>query len=479
MLHIELEDGDQVVADIGHSGGVTALVVTEAAVISGADDGYVYVRDHDGRSIVPPAHLPEVTALAEVPGTDLVLIGTAGSAHALNLEDGRHAPVAELGDARITAACAWGAEVAIGCADGTVMALASTGGTRTLTTLDEPVAGVAAAGNGLVVTTTRGLVVGMAGDGTVAWTTPRAAGEVRGVAVHGEHVVIAGAGPSSGSGRIVLLDADGSEVVVAEVEAPVVALATDDEDLVAALEDGTVRTVSGVADGAPVLGQRIGAVESPGIESLALAPDGAVWCGTAGGDVVRIDEDAALPARSSGVLAMSFADDQATALAVDGQRVLHYDLVSGDVEEVVAIPGAVAVTHVPEDDFVVALRDGSLQRRRGPAGDEVLAAGPSGLLPNALGRGGGVVLAEDDDTYSTVDAVTLAPAEIADENFFRMLVARREGNGFVGEGPSSGLTVTVVQTSGFAAVRPGMASVTDDGREWFRVWRDGAWVAPA
>ena len=476
MLHIELEDGDQVVADIGHSGGVSSLVVTDdGVVVSGADDGFVYVRDAQGRSIVPPAHVPEVTALAHVPGTDLVLVGTVGSAHAINLEDGRHAPVAEFGDARVTAAAAWGAEVVVGCADGAIRALAPTRGVRELATLGEPIATVVPAGNGLVVTTTRGLVVGMAGDGTVAWRTPRAAGEVRGAAVHGDHVVLAGAGPASGTGRIVVLDADGGEVAVAEVDVPVAALAADEARVVAALEDGSVRAVGGVAAAAPAFGDVIGTVETLGIEALAIAGTGEVWIGTAGGGVHRVGDGTALPARSSGVVAMSFADDQRTALGVDGRRVLAYDLVEGAVEEVVTIPGAVAVTHA-DDDVVVALSDGSLQRRRGPDCTEVVATGPSGLLPNALGRGGGVILAEDDDTYSTVDAATLAPAAIAEENFFRFLVVRREGNVFVGKGPSAGLEVTVVGTTGFAAVRPGTASVTEDGRDWFRVWRSGGWV---
>lgn len=475
MLHIELEDGDQVVADIGHSGGVTALVVSEDAIISGSDDGYVYVRDRDGRSIVPPAHLPEVTALALIPGTDLVLVGTVGKAEALHLEDGRHAPVAELDGARVTAACDWGTDVVVGCADGAVIAVTPSRGARTLATLDEPVAEVVPAGNGLVVTTTRGLVVGMAGDGTVAWRTPRAAGEIGHGVVAEERIVLAGAGPGAGTGRILVLDIEGAEVAIAEARASVEGLVEQDGRVLALLADGSVHEVVGVGDEAPSTGATLGTVEAVAVESLAVGPDGDVWVGTAGGGVVRAEDGHRLPARSSGVVAMSFADDTATALGTDLERVFSYDLVEGHVQEVLALSGTVAVTHV-EDDIVVARRDGSLERRRGPDFTEVLAAGPSGLLPNALGRGGGVVLAEDDDTYSTVNATTLAPAEIAEENFFRMLVARREGHGFVGDGPHEGLEVIVVDRTSFAVVRGDSVSLTDDARDWFRVWRRGRWV---
>lgn len=473
MRYLELDDDDHVVLDVGHSGGVTGLAVTPDAIVSGGDDGFVYVRDRTGASLVPPAHLPAVTTVVFLGGTTCV-VGTAGHTYGLDITTGDHRPLAGLEDTWAAAVVELDGRAVLGCGDGSLRTLAFGEGVRPFASLPSVVRAMARDGDdGIAVCSADGTLTYLDAGGNVRWQASLMPGEIESVACHSGIVVVGGASPTPGMGQVVAFDADGREIHRIGAAAPVSRLAADAGGILAAVGDGTVHRLDEDLTDAGTLGR----VPGMGVESLA-ARDGEVWYGTADGRVGRVDPPRELPAVSSGVLALSIRLDEQAAIGSDGRRLLTYDLRSGEVTSEAEVEAVVALTYAgPDtDDIVVALPDGRLQRRRGPGYDAVVAEGRVALRPTALGVIDGLVVAEDDESYAAVAADDLSPAELDQDRFESVAIVRRTGFAFTGHGPLVALDVAVIDATELVVARPGLVGVTDGAATWLRVWSDDEWV---
>lgn len=473
MRYLELDEGDEVVLDVGHSGGVTGLAVTPAAIVSGGDDGYVFVRGRDGASLVPPAHLPEVTTVIFLGGTTCV-VGTVGHTYGLDVTTGDHRPLAGLEDTWVRAGVGLGGRAVLGCGDGSVRTLAFGEGVRPFASLTAAVKAMALDGQqGVAVCTVEGTLTYLDTDGDVRWQASLAPGEVESVACHDGRVVIGGAAPAPATGQVIAFDEDGQEVARVGVAAPVSALAAGPQGLVVALGDGTIRRLGADLADAGTLGR----VDSLGIESLVVTED-ELWYGTADGRVGRLDPPRELPAVSSGVFALTIRFDGDAAVGSDGTRMLTYDLRSGEVTAETELPAVIALTYAgPDtDDLVVAYPDGRLERRKGPGYDDVVAEGRVAIRPTALGIVGGLVVAEDDESYSAVSAEDLSPAELDADRFEDLAIVRRAAFAFAGHGPLAAVDVAVLDARELVVARPGLIGATDGAATWLRIWHDGDWA---
>lgn len=473
MRYLELDDDDHVVLDVGHSGGVTSLAVTPDAVLSGGDDGYVYARDLDGASLVPPAHLPEVTTVVFLGGTTCV-VGTVGHTYGFDITTGDHRPLAGLEDTWVGAGVELAGRAVLGCGDGSVRTLAFGEGVRPFASLTAPIKGMARDGDdGIAVCTVDGTLTYLDTEGDVRWQVSLMPGEVESVTCRDGTVVVGGASPTPGMGQVIAFDLDGQETHRVGVAAPVAALAAAPDAVAVAIGDGTVHRLG---DDLVDVGT-VGTVQGLGVESLAVG-DGEIWYGTADGRVGRLDPPRELPAVSSGVLALTIRSDEEAAVGSDGRRLLTYDLRSGDVTAETELEAVIALTYAgPDtDDLVVAYPDGRLERRRGPGHGEVLAEGRVDFRPTALGLVDGLVVAEDEESYTAVAADDLSPAELDAERFDDVAIVRRTGFAFTGHGPLVAVDVAVIDSTELVVARPGLVGVTDGAATWLRVWSDDGWA---
>lgn len=472
MEVLPLSEGWQVVLDVGHTAAVTAIDAYDDVVITGGLDGYVCVRGRDGRSRIPPAHLPEVRCLAVLPGTDLVVVGTEGMVYGLDLESGRSASIGGFEGMGAVAAVGLADRVVLGGEDGSIRTIDLGDPPRTIARFGAPVQGLVAAGDAVVATFTDGRVRVLDLDGEVRAETSLEPGEVLSVAADAEVVVLGGAGlPGSAplSGQLLVLDAALTERARLPQEVYVEAVALTGGAILALLGDGRlVRTDPSLAE-PTTLAQR----EGLGSASLRVLGD-EVWTGGIDGSVGRWDPPLELPSIPSRVLAASMTTDQRFAATTDGLQVALWDLRSGEALVTLALEGVRAVSFAEDDtlDVVVAFLDGRLERRTAPQWTEVVADTRLPARPDELGYVGPFVIVQGPgiDEVRMLDAETLAPFEPNQDALDDRCVLERRGFPFVGRGLLEGVELSVLEGRELVVQRPGLLTATSGATDAVRIW---------
>lgn len=487
MDALELPPGHDLILDVGHSGAVTGIVRYDDLIVSGGDDGYVFVRGLDGRSVVPPVHLPAVTCLAVVPGIDIVVAGTAGQTSGIDLETGFESPLAGFGGVVAIAGAAVGDHVLLGCSDGSLRRVGVDDDPEVVAQHHAPVHAMASDGRLAAVTHDDGTVLLVDASGAVRWRCALDPHEVHRVAMAPDGTVyVAGSGVPSGgdalSGSIIRLDDVG--VVEARYRTPgwIDALTVHGDDLVVALNDGNLYAVPRALD-VPLDPAMHRGRRRTGVTTLATL-GGEVWVGSTGGEVGRLDPELALPAVPAGAVALSLSADERRAVTTDGARVVVWDLTTGDALETLDVPGVRAVTFAGEDseDVVLAFLDGRLERRTGEGQATVLAtAGPLDARPHTLGWVGPFVMAVagevgDAGTSTLLGADDLATLTATEAALADVSVMERNGNLYAGRGELAGTDVAVLEGRELVVKRGALVTCTAGARPWLRVADDGGFV---
>ena len=485
---IELPQGHDLILDVGHSGAVTGIGRYDDLVISGGDDGYVFIRGTDGRSVVPPVHLPSVTCLVVVPGIDIVVVGTEDETAGIDLETGFASPLAGFGGVVAIVGAAVGEHVMLGCSDGSLRTVSADDDPEVVAQHTAPVHAMASDGRLAAVTHDDGTVLLVDATGAVRWRAELHPHEVHRVAMAADGTVyVGGSGVPSGGGELsgVIVQLDAVGVVQARYLTPgwIDAMTVRGDELVVALNDGNLyavpRTLDVEMDASMHLGRR-----RSGVTTLATV-DGEVWVGSNAGEVGRIDPVLELPSVPSGVFALSLTSDELRAVTTDGARVVVWDLTTGEERLVLDVAGVRAVSFAGEDseDLVLAYLDGRIERRGGADQREVVAsAGPLDPRPHTLGWVGPFVMAiagEVGDESGSVlldagDLEELTPTEAA---LVDVSVMERVGYLFAGRGQLAGTDVGVVAGTGMVVKRGGLVTATEDLRGWLRVADDSGFIA--
>jgi hypothetical protein len=471
MRYVELEAGWDVVFDVGHSGGVRALAAARGRIVSGGDDGYLFVRTlEDGRSTVPPPHLADIRAVAVIAETGRALVATDDGLVGVDLETGAFGDLEGFSSA--LGAVVWTGDAAIvGADDGSVWRLPMDGSPRLVDELGASVEGMAidAAAGLVVAVTVDGQVVGIdASAGRVRWRRQHAPGQAAHVAVAGGVVVIGGAGPEENHGRLASLAADGGAVVVQiETDWRVDALTSTSDDIAAAFADGSVvRYGRDLTDAGAV-----GKVAGTGVESLLVAGDD-IWAGTGDGRVVRVHDGAELPSVSSGVFALTVRSDESLSVGTDGSQLVTWDVREGVIVRRVEIPGVLALSYARDDsdDLVLAFTDGRVERRTGDEWSTVAATGALGFRPRSLGWFGGRIAALGAGRTDVLDAESLEPSSLPDAVLEGVARVERTGFAFTTCGTIHGLELAVIAGEHLVVRRPGLLGIGPGAGRHVRIW---------
>lgn len=485
---LQLANGHDLILDVGHSGAVTGIGRYDDLVISGGDDGYVFIRGMDGRSVVPPVHLPSVTCLVVVPGIDIVVVGTEGQTSGIDLETGFESPLAGFGGVVAVAGVAVGEHVMLGCSDGSLRTVSADDDPEVVAQHAAPVHAMASDGRLAAVTHDDGTVLLVDATGAVRWRAELHPHEVHRVAMAADGTVyVGGSGVPSGGGELsgVIVQLDDVGVVQARYLTPgwIDAMTVNGDDLVVALSDGNLyavpRALETELDASMHLGRR-----RSGVTTLATV-DGEVWVGSRAGGVDRFDPVLELPAVPSRVFALSLTTDERRAVTTDGARVVVWDLTTGEERLALDLPGVRAVSFAGEDseDLVLAYLDGHLERRSGVEQAEVLATtSPIDPRPHTLGWvgpfvmavGGEVGDAEGSRLFDADDLTELTPTEGA---LVDVSLMERLGYLFAGRGQLAGTDVGIVDGTGMVVKRGELVTFTEGVRRWLRVADDSGFVA--
>ena len=485
---LELPQGHDLILDVGHSGAVTGIGRYDELVISGGDDGYVFVRGMDGRSVVPPVHVPSITCLVVVPGIDIVVVGTEEQTSGVDLETGFASPLAGFGGVVAVAGAAVGEHVMLGCSDGSLRTVSADDDPEVVAQHTAPVHAMASDGRLAAVTHDDGTVLLVDASGAVRWRAELHPHEVHRVAMATDGTVyVGGSGVPSGGGELsgVLVQLDEVGVVQARYLTPgwIDAMTVNGDDLVVALNDGNLYAVPRTLDVALDVSMHLGRRRS-GVTTLT-SHDGEVWVGARDGAVDRIEPVVELPAVPSRVFALSLTGDERRAVTTDGGRVVVWDLTTGEERYALDVAGVRAVTFAGEDseDLVLASLDGRLERRGGEEQRDVLATtGPLDPRPHTLGWVGPFVMAiagEVGDAAGSrlFDADDLTELTATEAALVDVSVMERVGTLFAGRGELAGTDVGIVDGTGLVVKRGGLVTYTDAVRRWLRVADDSGFVA--
>ncbi len=470
MRYVALEDGDRIVLDIGHSGGVSGIAVVGKSIVSGADDGFVYVRGEDGRSEVAPAHVPAVSCVLHIPGTTKCLIGTRGVAFAMDVATGATAAMRGLHESPATTGAVAGDLAVLGCLDGALRSIRADGTVETLASFDVPVAHLAASDDLLAVVLVSGDLIALEPDGRERWRAEHVPSELQHVAVLDTSVVTSGPDPD-GSGVETLLrqfGPDGQPTQQRPTGVPVTALGSAFDGVVVALGNGQVLRYPSGLDAEP---EHVGTVPDVSIETLHVDIDG-VWYGGSGGEVGRVTPALALPQIDGGYYGMSMlSDDQVLASDILGISVL--DLASGQEMDRLSLPAVVALTVAADGtgDLVTARVDGVVQRHAGARWDQLVSEVTFDERARELGTlGRDVIAVSESGDCLRLTGTELEPAPATDEDLERAKIMRREGAGFVAR-PDEALRVFPVDHDDLVVVRDGKAAVSDGAVAVFAIAR--------
>lgn len=491
MDALELATGHHVILDVGHSGAITGIVRFDDLIVTGGRDGFVYVRRTDGRSVVPPAHLPQVTCIATPPDIDVAVVGTVDQVFGVDLETGDDAPLAGFGGVVAVAAATVGDVVLVGCDDGSLRTVSADDGTATLSVgAGVPVRTVASNGRHAAVSHLDGTVRLIEHDGTERWSVSLHPAEVTCLAVAADGTVFAAGsgGPSGGhdlSGVVLRLGASGDVEARMMLPGWVDAMTLDGDTVVVALSDGNVHRI-GTELQTPLgedthLGRYF-----VGVTWLSTI-DGEVWVGTTSGQVSRIAPELALPTVHSGMFSLNVSGDERRAVATDGAQVVVWDLTTGEPIVTLAREDVRAVTFAGSDseDVVLALLDGSLERRTGEGLLEVaVTAVPLPDRPHTLGWLGPLVMAfagEVADASAPAGALLIDPDDLStirpnEDAFLDVTVMHRSGSWFAGTGALDGTRVAVIDREHLVVQRDRLVTATDGARPWIRIAEGSTFV---
>lgn len=219
--------------------------------------------------------------------------------------------------------------------------------------------------------------------------------------------------------------------------------------------------------------------------------DGEVWVGTNGGGVSRLTPNLVLPSVSSGMFSLGMSSDERRAVATDGKRVVVWDLTTGkelaslDTQGGTSQP-ARAVTFVGEDteDVVIALFDGTLERRTVTALTEVAAASePLADCPHTLGSLGPLVVAFTGfaSPAKPTGALLVNPADFGSiqpntDAGVDVTAMRRVGYWFAGTGELEGTRMAVIAREHLVVQHGRLLTVTPGAREWVRIAKDEQFI---
>lgn len=491
MDALELANGHHVVLDVGHSGAVTGIVRCDDLIVTGGRDGFVYVRRTDGRSVVPPAHLPEITCIAMPPDIDVAVVGTVDRVFGVDLETGDDAPLAGFGGVGAVAAATVGDVVLVGCDDGSLRTVSADAGTTVLSVgTGVPVRAVASNGSRAAVSHLDGTVRLIEHDGTEHWSVSLHPAEVACLAVAADGTVLAAGsgGPSGGhdlSGIVLRLGASGDVESRMMLPGWVDAMTINEDTVVVALSDGNVHRIG--AELQTSLGEdtHLGRYFA-GVTWLSTI-DGEVWVGTTRGQVSRIAPGLTLPSVPSGMFSLNVSGDERRAVATDGAQVVVWDLTTGEPIVTLAREDVRAVTFAGSDskDVVLALLDGSLERRTGEGLLEVaVSAAPLADRPHTLGWLGPLVMAfagEVADASTPADALLIDPDDLStirpnEDAFLDVTVMHRSGYWFAGTGELDGTHVAVIDREHLVVQRDRLVTATPGARPWIRIAEGSTFV---
>jgi WD40 repeat protein len=481
---LELGHADHVVLDVGHSAAVTGIARHEDVVVSGARDGFVYVRGTDGRSVVPPAHLSAVTCIALPPDIDVAVVGTVGQVFGVDLATGDDAPLAGFGGTVAVAAATVGDVVLVGCADGSVRSVHAEAGTTVVSLNDgAPVRALVSGGRHAAVSYEDGTVAFLDAAGDELWSTRLDPAEVHRLAVTVDGTVLAaGSGKPSGGDELsgVVLRIGPPGVVEARYLTPgwIDAMTIDGDTVVIAISDGNVHRIA-LALEEPLSGDTHLGRFFAGVTCLATL-DGEVWVGTNGGEVTRLVPETALPSVPSGMFSLNLSSDERRAVATDGTRIVVWDLTTGERIVGLEVDGARAVTFAGEDstDVLIAGLDGTVERRTGEGLTEiVVSAGPLAVRPHTLGWVGPLVMAfsgavadvQHPEGAVLIDVGTFETFEPSVDAFDDVSVMRRAGYWFEGTGELDGTRMAVIDREHLVVQRDRLLTLTSGAREWVRI----------
>ena len=475
MEYFELEPDWEVVLDTGHSAAVRAIVEVDGLVVSGGDDGFVFVRGRDGASVVPPAHLRAVRCLVPVPGTYLCLVGTRQGLVGLDLRTGMYGELEGFEDTGVVAGGAVDGLVALGADGGRVAVSVDGSGFRDLLRSGPAVRAVGTHDD-VVVVANPDATVGFGVDGSVRWR--HATGAEPSIAVGADGSVVVAHHPPGGSTAVVerLRVADGSVLASATVPVPVRAVGWSGSEVVVLRVDGSTETLAPSLDprSAPTapLADAVPQVVSSGASSGA-------WTGWLDGAVRSLDGAVVLPACASGVHTVSVDGDESVVVGADADGLRCWDLRSGDERSQLALPGVRSVAFAAEgtDDVVVALLDGTIERRTGPAWGELVASSRLARPARSLGYFGGRIVGMDAAAVEILDADTLAPSALPEDVLAGVAVMERQGAWFVGRGMLAGVDVAFVEGRGPVVRRPGLLAVPPAMLDVVRIWDGGGFLA--
>lgn len=467
MEYFELERAWEVVLDIGHSAPVRAIVEVDATVVSGGDDGYVFVRDHQGASLSPPAHCRAVRCLLPIDGTHLCLVGTRAGLVGLDLRTGVYGEIEGFDDVAVTAMVAADDVVAVGAGDGRVWTSTGGAGFVLLASLGAEVTGLAIVGDVIAAVGPFG-VVALDHAGAEAWRHDT--GVHPSVAAGPGSLVVAHHRSEPAQAVVEVFDADGGRRHGITCALPVVALAASGAGVDVLLIDGTVERRNAALD----LVEVVASADPEGQPLTLAAGPGPRWIGWGDGSVRTADGSVVLPARSGGVYATTIDGDEDCVVAAVPGGLCRWNLRDGSSERT-ELPGACAVAFAGEQspELVVAFLDASLERRPGFGVPEVAARGLLTDRPSGLGYFGGRIVATSRSGAEIVDADTLEASSLPRELLSGVARMEHRGAWFVGCGMLEGVNVAFVDGSGPIVHRPGLLAVPEELIDVVRIW-DGA-----
>lgn len=244
---LELASGQDVVLDVGHSGAITGIARYQDLIISGGRDGFLYVRRSDGRSVIPPVHLQEITCVAMPADIDVAVVGANDKVFGVDLETGTKSPLAGFDGVSPIAAASIGDVVLVGCSDGSLRTVSVENGTVTVSAGGgAAVLAVASHGRFAAVSYADGAVRLLDHDCTEVWSAKLRRSEAEQLAVAADGTVVAaGTGRPSDDGTfpgtLVRLGAAGAVEARTVLPSGMVSAATLDGDaVIVAISDGSV-----------------------------------------------------------------------------------------------------------------------------------------------------------------------------------------------------------------------------------------------
>lgn len=463
---------------MGHTAAVTAIDTWEDLVITGGLDGAVWIRDHQGRSRIPPAGLPAVLCLAVLPGTDLVLVGTAGMVHGLDLESGRCGSIDGFAGMHAVAAVGIADQVVLAGSDGSLRTIDAENPPRTIARFPAAVRSIAALGDTVVAACADGTVRVIDLTGTLQRETTCHPLEVTcaaaGASATGGSTVILGGmehrGASTAGGGLLVLNEALEELATVPLKEAVVAAGYHGEGILAATAGGQIVRIENDWKTTTVVHRR-------GRQITAMhVSDTGVWTAEVTGAVSRMEPPVEFPWAPSGAVAATMTIDERYGATADHEKVVLWDLRTGDAVVTLAREGVKALSFAEDNtlDIVLAYHDGRLERRAAPQWTTVVGATQLDAAPAEVGYVGPYIIVQDlrstPPAVQMFDAETFQPVEPTEDALEDRCVMERRGITFTGGGLLADTHLSLVGGTHLVVQRPGLLTATTGATTVVRIW---------